>query len=495
MTDLRGGAGKRPAFFDSDFCAASRRRLVLIAAVLASALGFIDGTVVAIALPAMRDSLGAGLAGAQWISNAYMLPLGALILVGGAAGDRFGLGRIFAGGIALFVIASLFCAVAPTTETLIAARVAQGIGAAFMVPGSLAIISRTYPREERGRAIGIWAAASAMTTALGPIIGGLVLSFGGPETWRLIFAVNLPLGALALWLLWRSVERDKPRTDRPLDVPGALLATLGLGLVAWALTGSEHGDDTAPQMLPLAVGFAALLAFVAVEARSAHPMVPLALFKSRVFSAANLLTFTLYFGLSALLFYLPMTVIGGWGLHEATVSLTLVPLTVFISAMSGPVGSWADRVGPGLPIGIGAALVAIAQVAIALGMPYQNFWGLLFPAMCLFGLGMGFVVSPLSTAVMGAVDEEASGTASGVNNAVARVAGLIAVAAMGGVAAAAYDAASGSAGFGSLSAEPGHAAASSTAFAAVAWATAGLSALSALVAFFGIRDKAAQTGS
>ncbi|MCY4179410.1 MAG: MFS transporter, partial [Litoreibacter sp.] len=256
-----------------DLCAPEARKYILFAAILASGLGFIDGSMVAIALPGMRDSLVATLVQAQWISNAYMLALSALILVGGAIGDRFGLARVFAGGIMLFVVASMACALAPTPQFLIAARGLQGIGAAFMVPGSLALISRAYPAAERGRAIGIWAASSAITAALGPIIGGLALTYGDIHTWRWIFAINLPLGALALFVLWTKVERDPPQPERGVDFPGGILATLGLGLIAWGLTGAEHGNlIDARGIAFLGAGALAMGAFLWVEARSPHPM-------------------------------------------------------------------------------------------------------------------------------------------------------------------------------------------------------------------------------
>ncbi len=470
------------------YCPAARRKFVLIAAILASAMGFIDGTVVAIAIPAIRTGLDASLTQVQWINNGYVLALSALILVGGAAGDRFGLRRVFGAGIAVFVAASVVCAVAPTPEALIIARVAQGIAAAFMVPGSLAIISKTYPSEERARAIGIWAAASAMTTSLGPVLGGLLLSFGDPSIWRLIFAINLPVGALALFLLWTKVPDDTPVSATRLDITGAILATVSLGLIAWGLTGAE-GEHSRPQSARLLIwggaGAALFLGFLLWEARSKHPMMPLRLFASRGFSAANLLTFFLYFALSGVLFYLPMTLIAGWNLPEAQTGLIFVPLSVAIALGSGPVGALAARYGPRPLIAIGSIIVAAAYGILALGVMAQSFWGLVVPAMCGMGLGMALVVAPLSTAVMGAVSGEDAGSASGINNAISRTAGLVAVAALGGVATAAYVAAGGTGAFG----ETPDAAAMSTGMAAVAWITAGMSLAGAGVAWFGLDRK------
>ena len=254
------------------FCAPENRRGILIAAILASSLSFIDGTVVSIALPAMRDSLGASFAQAQWFSNAYILMLSALILTGGALGDRFGLARIFGIGIGVFILGSVATAMAPDPVSMIAARAFKGIGAALMVPGSLAFISRAYPAEERGRAIGIWAAASAVTTALGPIIGGLVLTFAGPEFWRWIFAVNLALGAFALYILNRSVGNDTSAQSQRVDWIGACLATVGLGGVAYGLTTIQLDGPTVPI---LGLGTAALMLVVLHERRTAAPMMPL----------------------------------------------------------------------------------------------------------------------------------------------------------------------------------------------------------------------------
>lgn len=476
--------GPRGDRANPDFCDQGSRRWILAAAILASAMGFIDGSVVAVALPAMRASLGADLAQATWINNAYLLPLSALILVGGAAGDRFGVARVFGAGIALFVLASIAVALAPGPVTMIAARAVKGVAAAAMVPGSLAIIARAYPREERGAAIGVWAAASAVTTAIGPVLGGALLTLGGPEAWRLVFAMNLPLGALALWMLARRVGRDAARGSDPLDWPGALLATLGLGLGAWALTAGGSGP---PAALLAAASALALAAFVLREARAAHPMMPLGLFADRAFAAANLATFLLYFALSAVLFYLPQTVIAGWGRPAAEMSLVFVPFSAAM-ALLGPVfGRASDRIGPGPFVGSGAGIVALAFAGLALTMPLQSFWGAVLPLMSLMGIGMSAVVSPLSAAVMGAAPDEATGAASGINNAVSRTAGLVAVASMGALAARTFAAAGGAGEYGGPGAE---AAAMNAAFAAIAWTSAVMAAAAAAVAGLALRRPA-----
>ena len=473
------------------FCPRDKRHYVLYSAILASALGFIDGSVVSIATPAIRESLDASLVDAQWISNAYMLTLSALILLGGAAGDQLGLRRVFMAGIAFFIVASIACAIAWNAESLIVFRAMKGIGAAFMIPGSLALISKAYPKDERGKAIGTWAAASAITTALGPVVGGFVLSQGGADIWRWIFAINLPLGGIALWMLWAHVPADQPAERKPLDYWGAFLAIGMLGCLAWALTGPGEGLPALGHILPwLAISLAAFAVFIFVERQAEAPIMPLRVFAIATFNAANIATFSLYFGLSAVLFFLPMTLIGGWGLEETQVGLLFVPLTVVIASLSSRMGALADQLGAGILIAMGSAIVAVAYAILAFGMSWTSFWAHVFPSICLMALGMGFVVAPLSAAVMGSVDDADTGTASGVNNAVSRVAGLVAVAAMGGLAAWRFGIFNVEGSFG-LALDQGvtiaHLSASNSAFASVAWVASAMSAISALVAWLGIR--------
>lgn len=422
------------------FCPQSQRRFVLIAAILASALGFIDGSILAIATPAIRVNLGASLAEAQWISNAYALTLSALILAGGAAGDRFGLRRAFVAGIALFIAASLACALAPNPAVLIAFRAIQGIGAAIMVPGSLAIIAKAYPKKERGRAIGIWAAASALTTALGPVLGGFVLSAFGDGIWRAIFAINLPLGLISIYLLLAKIPADAPAEKRSLDLGGGALATLAFGALAYGLTSISASDEGRMAGPSIAAGAVLLVVFILFEHRQREPMIDLTLFRSGSFAGANLATFFLYFALSANLFYLPMLLIAGWGLSTAEVGFIFLPLSASIALLSGPVGQLSDRIGPRFPIASGSLVVAFAFAGLALlaHAGIHNFWTGVFPLMALMGLGMALVVSPLSTAIMTAVEDKDTGAASGINNAVSRIGGLIAVAAMGSLAAWVY---------------------------------------------------------
>jgi len=491
---------------NGSFCPRPQRRYVLIAAILASSLGFIDGSVVSIAIPAIRADLGATLVEAQWISNAYALTLSALILAGGAAGDNYGLRRTFVTGITLFVLASLFCALSPDPASLIAARALQGVGAAIMVPGSLAIIAKAYPKAERGRAIGIWAASSALTTALGPVIGGLLLSSFDDSVWRVIFAINLPLGGLALYLLLARVPNDRAAQNRRLDLGGAAIATAGLGAIAYGLTALSSENAESGAIAPAAsviVGLALSGCFVLWERRQSEPMVDLSLFRIGAFSGANIATFFLYFALSGTLFYLPMLLIAGWRLSALEVSLIFLPLSAAIGLLSGPVGALSDRIGPRLPIVVGSLVVAasFAALAIITGLGLHGFWSAIFPAMVCMGFGMALVVSPLSTAIMTSVEDKDTGAASGVNNAVARIAGLMAVAILGAVAAIRYASVLAGnndvPGFGEpvtnlpAGLETLRIAAGDAAFSAVSWVTAALCVASALTAWLTVPGRAA----
>ena len=486
----------------ASFCPPRNRIFVLVAAILASSMGFIDGSVLAIATPAIRADLGASLADAQWISNAYMLFLASLLLIGGATGDRFGLRNVFAIGIVLFVAASLVCAMAPNPTFLIYARAIQGIGAALMVPGSLAIIAKAYPREERGKAIGLWSAFSSLTTILGPVVGGFVLTTLGDWSWRLVFAINLPLGGIALALLLLKVPADMPEQGRRLHWIGGVLITVALLMIALGLTGSEGNAPLVSHiLLYCGIGLVALVAFLFWESRTTAPMLPLHHFRRAAFSGAQGLTFALYFALAAISFFLPMTMIGGWGVSAAEASIVFLPLGILLTVLSSYAGKLADRVGPGPMIAVGALIVAVAFALLGLLAPLQSVWFGVLPATILMGLGMSAVVSPLSTAVMTSVEDRDTGLASGVNNAVARVAGLLAVALMGGVAAFVFERALG--GFAELplffgmkpgttiaaDAESARLAANNAAFAAIAYANAVLALLSAAIAWFTQENK------
>lgn len=475
------------------FCPAESRRYVLISAVLASSLGFVDSTVVAIAMPAIRGDLGASLADAQWISNAYLLFLSSLVLLGGAAGDVFGVRNIFATGVALFTLTSLACTLVPDAEWLIVMRGVQGVGAGLMVPGSLAIIAKSYPAAERGRAIGLWASASSLTTAAGPLVAAVILSVGSDWVWRLIFAINVPAGALALLLLISKVPRDRPSGGRRLDIFGALLATCGLGLMAWGLTsfGLDAEDRMMPPFVWCVTGAFVFAAFIEWQRRARAPLVRLQLFRSRAFSGANVYTFVLFVAFTAIVFFLPMTVISGWGVKEWQASLMFLPVSLLIASLSRFSGALADRIGPRALLTAGALTVGTAYAGLVATMPMMALWRVTLPIMFIAGLGMAMLVSPLSTAVMIATSDEETGLASGVNNAVARAAGLFSVAALGALAGRVFEtyfptaAAGGDPGFGVAASEhlaPSAAAARLTATNVAFQAVAGVAVLLCLVA-------------
>ena len=459
-----------PAFF----CAEGDRRIILWAAILASSMGFIDSSVTSIALPAMREALGASLPQAQWINASYLLAVSSLVLVGGAMGDRFGIARIFSIGILVFVAASLGCAAAMTPEQMIAARAAKGVGAAMMVPGSMAMVSRAYPREERGRALGLWAAASTLTTALGPVLGGMFVTWGGELGWRLIFALNLPLGLAALWLVRGRTPGDIGKPGVRVDLPGAGLATLGLGLMAWALT-----DAAAPAWTPLAA-LASLAAFVVWEAVAPAPMLRLGLFRNRTLAVTNVVTFVLYFALNGVMFYLPMTAVSAWNVSALEVTAAFLPISILIGVLSAPAGRMADRWGAGPLMAAGSGLVAIAYAGLWHFALDGQFWSHVVPFTALAGVGLGLVVAPLTAAAMQGAEDGEQGSASGINNAVARVAGLVAVALLGRMAASAYG--TGAPGFGLTANTPAHLAATGAAFGTVAATASLMAALAAVLA-------------
>ena len=420
-----------PTVEDGVPCEERARPFVLAATILASAMAFIDGTVVTITLPVLQSDFGASFSSLQWVVNAYALIMGGLILIGGGAGDRFGRRRMFVSGIAVFALASFACAQAPSIETLIAARAAQGIGAALLVPQSLAIIASSFPKDVRGRAIGIWAGASAITTAMGPPLGGFLID---ALDWRAVFWINLPLSAVAVWLALRYVPESRDQSaSGPLDWRGGIFAILAFGALTVALTllPDSHGLSI-PVVVLLAVGLVGLTLFVRTEARALNPLVPLALFRSRAFSAANIMTLFLYGALSGILFLLPFDLIERRGLSATEVGATLLPIGVVIGVVSRLAGGVADRHGPRILLVLGSLFVAAS--ALGLAAQLENFWlGVLAPVL-LLALGMALVVAPLTAAVMNTAPDEHAGAASGVNNAASRLAGLFAVAVLGSIA-------------------------------------------------------------
>jgi EmrB/QacA subfamily drug resistance transporter len=398
---------------------------------------FIDGTVVNVALPALQADLNATITDVQWVVEAYALFLGALILVGGAMGDQLGRKRVFLFGVVSFTAASILCGVATSARLLIIARAVQGVGAAFLVPGSLAIISATFSDAERGRAIGTWSGFSAITTAIGPVVGGWLIDH---VSWRAAFFLNIPLAVIVL-VLSRFIEesRDPSRTKR-IDWMGALLAVIGLGgvvfgLLEWPRLGPGHP----PVIGSLALGVVCLALLVIVERRAQNPMLPLDLFRSRTFTLANILTLLLYGALGVVFFLLPLYLIQVEHYSATAAGAALVPFAVIMFALSRWAGGLVARVGPRLPLTIGPVIAAIGVVLFARDGADASYWTTVFPAVCLLGLGMTITVAPLTTTVMGAVDSHRAGVASGINNTVARVAGLLAIAVFGVLLANRFD--------------------------------------------------------
>jgi EmrB/QacA subfamily drug resistance transporter len=408
---------------------------VLFSTILASSMAFIDSTALNVALPALQQDLNASGADLLWIVNAYSIMLASLLLVGGSLGDRYGRKRVFMVGIVLFAGASLLCGLAPNTTLLIAARALQGIGGALMVPSSLALITVSFDDAARGKAIGTWSAFSTLTTIMGPVIGGFLASGG---LWRGVFFINLPLAALALLALWFKVrERAGTTSNAPLDFPGAVLATLGLAGITYGfiqLPSQGVGDPLV--LLGLVGGVIALVAFVVVEGRSENPMMPLSVFRSRTFTGTNLATLFLYGALSAFTFLLPLNMIQVQGYSASLAGLTILPFAVLLTVISRFSGAWADRAGARLPLIIGPAIAGAGIFVGALpGLTNgpAEYWTTYFPSIVLLGIGMGITVAPLTTAVMSALEQKRAGIASGVNNAVARTAGVLAIAILGAV--------------------------------------------------------------
>jgi EmrB/QacA subfamily drug resistance transporter len=408
-------------------------RWVLVASILGSSMAFIDGTVVNVALPILQEALSATATEVQWVVESYALVMAALLLLGGALGDKVGRRKVFATGAGLFAAASFACALAPSIEWLILVRAVQGLGGALLVPGSLALLGGCVAPERRGRAIGKWSAISAAAASIGPLLGGWLVQ---RASWRSIFWLNLPLAAVTLFITLRYVPENRDPRARRLDLRGAGLVTLGLGgLVFGLLEAPRFGFGHPLIVAALAVGVLLLGVFIWVEARSPEPMVPLDLFRSSPsFSGANLLTLLLYAALGGTLYFLPFDLIQVHGYRPAEAGAALMPLIVLISALSGWAGRLVDRYGARKPLIVGPLIAALGFVLLALPGTSGDYWTTFFPGIAMLGLGMAVTVAPLTTTVMNAVEAERAGLASGISNTVSRTASLLSIAVFGIVA-------------------------------------------------------------
>jgi len=411
-------------------CAPDDGRWVLVATILGSSMAFIDGSVVNVALPALQADLHATAADLQWIMEAYLLFLAALMLVGGALGDQFGRRRVFALGIALFIVASIWGGVAPNVDQLISARAVQGVGGALLVPGSLAIISASFREEQRGQAIATWVGFTSIIAAAGPLLAGWLVQYA---SWRWVFFINVPLAVLALVVvLGRVPESHDEDSQGGLDWWGALLVALGLGAIVYGLIEAGSLGLSHPLVLvALAVGLLALGAFLLVETVLQTPMVPLSLFCSRTFSGVNLQTFLLYAALGGITFFFPFDLMQVQGYSATAAGAALVPFLLLVFLFSREAEGLVDRYGARLPLVVGPVITAVGFALFAIPAIGGIYWLTFFPAVLLMGIGMAINVAPMATVVMEAVEQRHADIASAINNAVARAAGLLAIAVLG----------------------------------------------------------------
>jgi len=407
-----------------------RERWTLVATILGSSLAFIDSTVVNVAIPRLGQELHAGAAGAQWTVGAYLLPLAAFVLVGGALGDRYGHRRTFVIGVSVFAAASLACGAAQSMPQLLLSRGVQGAAAALFVPASLALLGVTFHGEARGSAIGTWSAFGSVSSATGPLVGGWLVD---RWSWRLAFFVGVPFAVATILIALRHVAVSERRENKHVDLAGALAAMVSLGSLTAALTLSDRSWAVLGGLV--ATGVAALVAFIAVERRAPDPMMPLDVWQSRLFTSINALTFVVYAALSIFMFVLPIRLMIGGGFSATAAAAALLPSVAEIFAFSRWTGAWASRIGPRLPLLLGALSIA-SGFAILGALGGNDYWRHFLPGLLVLGLGLSLTVSPLTTAVMAALDETRAGVASGINNAVARTAGLAGVSVVGVIAGA-----------------------------------------------------------
>jgi EmrB/QacA subfamily drug resistance transporter len=412
----------------------TKGKWIMVSAILASAMAFIDSTALSVILPALQKSLHATGADLFWLLNAYLLMLASLILIGGSLGDKLGRKKIFMAGIFIFIIGSAACGFAPGVTFLIAFRIIQGIGGALMIPGSLSLISSSIEEKERGRAIGTWSAITTVVTMGGPILGGALADAG---LWRFIFFINVPIGMAALVILWLKVDESRDTTsDKSIDIPGAVAIALGLSTLTFGFLRVPPMGWYSPQVYgSLIAGVLFFVAFIIIEQKSKHPMMPLQLFKNATFSGANLLTFFLYAGLGSGMLFLSLNLVQGYSQLQS--GLTFLPFTILMVTIARFAGGLADKFGPKRLLILGPALAGTGLLILSFVKQTtgpSQYWTTFFPGVIVFGLGMSFTVAPLTATVMGSVSDHFSGTASGVNNALTRIANVFANAIFGALA-------------------------------------------------------------